>query len=66
MNVGDFSGSMSGLEQSIEIAQAINSPEAARGYNNLSVLKWMAAGDAAEALRLRRESVRAAERLGGP
>ena len=65
LNAGDFAESASQLEQSIEIAVAINSPEAARGYNNLSVLKWIL-GDAREALRLRRESVRAMERLGDP
>ncbi len=63
MNAGDISGSISDIEQSIEIARAINSPDAARGYNNLAVMKWMA-GDAVEALRLRREALRVAISLG--
>jgi class 3 adenylate cyclase/tetratricopeptide (TPR) repeat protein len=64
-NAGDFSGAIANVEQSIEIALAINSPEASRGYNNLSVYTWVA-GNAQEALRLREESVHVAERLGGP
>ena len=65
MNAGDIAGSISDLEQSIEIARAISSPEVARGINNLAVGRWMA-GDAAESLRLRREALRAANSFGDP
>jgi class 3 adenylate cyclase len=61
--VGDVAGSIEDVERSIEIALAVNSPEAARGLNNLSVYRFVA-GDNPEALRLREESMRAAERLG--
>lgn len=63
MNAGDHEGAKSRLERSIEIALSINSPEAARGYNNLSVA-YAFAGDVRRSLSLREESVRVAERLG--
>ena len=58
-NSGDLAGAISDLEQSIEIALAINSPEAARGYNNLSVFHWVS-GNGRGGLRLRREALRLA------
>jgi tetratricopeptide (TPR) repeat protein len=64
-NAGDLAGAIAEIERSIEIALAVNSPEAARGYNNLSAVTWMV-GDTERALRLREESIRAAERLGDP
>jgi len=62
-NRGDVGESVADLERSIEIALSINSPEAARGYNNLSVMVWFA-GDARRSHELRDETVRIAERLG--
>jgi class 3 adenylate cyclase len=62
-NAGDFASAKVDLERSIEIAVAINSPVAARGYNNLSALTNKA-GDVEKALVLRRESVVIAERFG--
>ncbi len=61
---GDTSAAISDLEQSIEIALAINSPVAARSVNNLSAVMWAGAGNLGEALRLRRESIRLAEQFG--
>jgi tetratricopeptide (TPR) repeat protein len=61
-HLGDESGKAD-LERSIEIALAANSPEAARGYNNLGALM----GDRGEfrrSVELFREAVRVAERLG--
>ncbi|HEU0303373.1 MAG TPA: AAA family ATPase, partial [Gaiellaceae bacterium] len=62
-NTGDVAGAIAETERSIEIALAANSPAAARGYNNLSALTWVA-GDSERALWLREESVRVSERLG--
>jgi predicted ATPase len=51
------------LARSIDIAVAANSPEAARGYNNLGSL-MAERGDFREYVRLIREAVRTAEQLG--
>ena len=57
------SGARADLERSIEIALAVNSPDAARGYNNLAAMTSRA-GDVRRALELRQESVILAERFG--
>ncbi len=59
----DVAEAITDLERSIEIALAINSPAAARGYNNLSVFVWFA-GDIRRSHELRRQTVDVAERLG--
>jgi len=56
-------GGIADVEQSIEIALAINSPELSRAYNNLSQLLFEL-GHVQRSLELRREAVRAAERFG--
>ncbi len=62
-NGGDVRGSVADLERSIEIALSINSPEAARGYNNLAYMVWLA-GDARRSSELQDEATRVAGRLG--
>ncbi len=62
-NAGDMKNAIADVERSIEIALSINSPEAARGYNNLSAMLWYA-GDFPRSHELRDETVRIAERLG--
>jgi tetratricopeptide (TPR) repeat protein len=51
------------LERSIEVALAANSPEAARGYNNLASI-LAERGQFREYVRLVREAVRVGEQLG--
>jgi predicted ATPase/class 3 adenylate cyclase len=62
-NAGDMENAIADIEHSIEIALSINSPEAARGYNNLSAMVWYA-GDFPRSHELREESMRVAQRLG--
>jgi predicted ATPase/class 3 adenylate cyclase len=62
-NRGDVRDSVADLEQSIAIALSVNSPEAARGYNNLSAMLWYA-GELPRSHALREETMRVAERLG--
>ena len=60
--LGDESG-VADLERSIEIALAANSPEAARGYNNLGAVV-ADRGDFRHSVELFREAVRIGEQLG--
>jgi len=62
-NAGDMENAIADIEHSIEIALSINSPEAARGYNNLSAMVWYA-GDFRRSHELREETMRIAQRLG--
>jgi class 3 adenylate cyclase/tetratricopeptide (TPR) repeat protein len=59
----DPGGGLAELEQSVELAREINSPELSRGLNNLAqaLSDWGHVGRSGE---LRREAVRAGERLG--
>src|SRR5919197_536482 len=61
--LGDESG-IADLERSIEIALAVRSPEAARGYNNLGAC--VADFDFRRSTELFREAVRVGEQLGNP
>jgi len=61
-NLGDLT-SLDDLEQSIEIALAARSPEAARAYNNLGAFVWQL-GDFRRACALIDEAVAVGERLG--
>jgi len=61
-NLGDLT-SLDDLEQSIEIAVAARSPEAARAYNNLGAFVWQL-GDFRRACTLIGEAVAVGERLG--
>src|SRR5712691_10990195 len=61
-NMGDES-SFSDLQRSIEIALAANSPEAARGYNNLGAITWER-GDFRRSSELFAEAVRIGEEFG--
>jgi class 3 adenylate cyclase/tetratricopeptide (TPR) repeat protein len=61
-HLGDESG-LADVERSIEIALAANSPEAARGYNNLGALMADRA-NFRRSTELFREAVRVGERLG--
>jgi class 3 adenylate cyclase/tetratricopeptide (TPR) repeat protein len=56
-------GSIPDLERSIEIALAANSPEAARGYHNLSSVLWLL-GETERGSALIDEAIRVAEELG--
>jgi class 3 adenylate cyclase/tetratricopeptide (TPR) repeat protein len=60
---GDPGGGLGELEESVELARAINSPELARGLNNLAQAfsEW---GYVQRSVELRREAVRAGERMG--
>jgi tetratricopeptide (TPR) repeat protein len=60
--VGDFGG-VRDLEQSIEIADAVSSPDLSRAYNNLSTV-LASFGHVDRSLELRRRAVVAGERLG--
>jgi tetratricopeptide (TPR) repeat protein len=51
------------VEQSLRLAQRINSPESARGYLNLAVLTAMS-GELARSVSVHSEGLREAERLG--
>jgi class 3 adenylate cyclase/tetratricopeptide (TPR) repeat protein len=51
------------VEESLRLAQRINSPESARGYLNLSVLTAMS-GDLSRSVAVHSEGLREAERLG--
>lgn len=51
------------VEQSLRLAQRINSPESARGYLNLAVLTAMS-GDLPRSVSVHSEGLREAERLG--
>src|SRR3970040_1306015 len=62
-NAGYMRNAIADVERSIEIALSITSPEAARGYNNLSAMLWYA-GDFPRSHELREETMRIAERLG--
>jgi class 3 adenylate cyclase len=60
---GDIAGGTADIERSIELALSVNSPEAARGYNNLAAFMR----DAGQTLRgqdLVDEAIRVADRLG--
>lgn len=61
-NLGDLTG-LDDLEQSIEIALAARSPEAARAYNNLGAFVWQL-GDNRRAYALLDEASVVGERLG--
>lgn len=61
-HLGDLT-SIDDLEQSIEIALAARSPEAARAYNNLGAFVWQL-GDFRRACALIDEAVAVGERLG--
>ena len=63
-HLGDEASGLADLERSIEIALAIGSPEAARGYNNLGAL--VANFDFRRSRELFGEAVRTGERLGNP
>jgi class 3 adenylate cyclase/tetratricopeptide (TPR) repeat protein len=52
------------LERSVEIAVAIGSPEAARGYNNLAIAVHDVLGDLERSRTLRAEAVRIGARFG--
>jgi class 3 adenylate cyclase/tetratricopeptide (TPR) repeat protein len=56
-------GGIGDLEQSVAIANALNSPEVARAYNNLSTVLGNF-GHIGRSLELRRHALRAAERFG--
>jgi tetratricopeptide (TPR) repeat protein len=56
-------GGFADLERSIEIALAANSPEAARGYNNLGAIVWDD-GDFRRSVQLFDEAVRLGEQFG--
>jgi predicted ATPase/class 3 adenylate cyclase len=60
--LGDMSG-LADLERSIEIALEVNSPEAARGYNNLAAMT-ADRGDFRRSVELFREAVRVSEQFG--
>jgi class 3 adenylate cyclase len=60
---GDFDGARRDIERSIELALSVNSPEAARAYNNLASFVWSLEGPAS-ATGVFQEALRAAERLG--
>jgi tetratricopeptide (TPR) repeat protein len=62
--LGDESGEAD-LRRSIEIALAANSPEAARGYNNLGSVMWTG-GRFHESIAMFDEAVRVGEQLGNP
>jgi predicted ATPase/class 3 adenylate cyclase len=62
-SLGDYSAGTADLERSIEIALAVKSPEAARGYNNLASVVWDL-GDFRRACVLVDEAVRIGEELG--
>ena len=64
-NGGDIAGAIAEIERGIDIALAINSPAAARAYNNLSAFTWMS-GQTERALEIREGSIRVAERFGDP
>jgi tetratricopeptide (TPR) repeat protein len=61
-SAGDVGG-IDDLERSIEIANAINSPELARAYNNLASI-LVGLGHVRRSLEVRRDGVQAAERFG--
>jgi class 3 adenylate cyclase len=44
MDFGDHAGAKSDLERSVELALSVNSPEAARAYNNLGAVTWAREG----------------------
>jgi class 3 adenylate cyclase len=62
VNLGDLSG-VGDLERSIEIALAVRSPEAARGYANLGALCW-GLGEVRRAMSFIDEAVRVGDELG--
>ncbi|MEP7224391.1 MAG: AAA family ATPase [Actinomycetota bacterium] len=62
VHIGDESG-FADLERSIEIALAANSPEAARGYNNLGAISWDV-GEFRRSYEHFAEAVRVGEQLG--
>ena len=62
VHLGDESGFID-LERSIEIALAANSPEAARGYNNLGAITWER-GDFLGSTELFVEALRVGKQLG--
>jgi tetratricopeptide (TPR) repeat protein len=62
LNVGDRGGLVD-LERSVELAVAVKSPEAARGYNNLGATIWQL-GDARRSARLFDEAIRLGDELG--
>ena len=62
VHIGDHSG-LADLQRSIDIALAANSPEAARGYNNLGAIIWDL-GDFLSSIPHFAEAVRVGEQLG--
>jgi DNA-binding SARP family transcriptional activator/class 3 adenylate cyclase len=61
--IGDLERSIADEERAIAVAQAINSPEAVRGYGNLASI-LMAVGDLPGCYLAVREGLKLAERLG--
>ncbi|MDQ2933385.1 MAG: AAA family ATPase [Chloroflexota bacterium] len=59
----DYLGGVTELESALEIATAINSPEAARAMNNLASVLWVR-GDSKRAKQLWRQAVVMARELG--
>jgi class 3 adenylate cyclase/tetratricopeptide (TPR) repeat protein len=62
-SLGDNAGGIATLERSIALALSANSPEAARGYNNLAALLFDS-GDAGRSWATFDEALDVAERLG--
>ena len=60
---GDYAGAVEDLQRSVELALSVNSPEAARAYNNLGAMAWTVEGPG-EAKEFLVEAIRAGERLG--
>jgi class 3 adenylate cyclase/tetratricopeptide (TPR) repeat protein len=63
MNLGEFERSVADLERSIELASAVNSPEAARGLHNLGAPLW-GMGDLERSQAAVMEAIRVSEQLG--
>ncbi|MEX2646998.1 MAG: AAA family ATPase, partial [Gaiellaceae bacterium] len=63
MDLGDHDGAVADLRRSVELALSVNSPEAARAYNNLGAVTWAREGPV-KAKEFIVEAVRVGERLG--
>jgi class 3 adenylate cyclase/tetratricopeptide (TPR) repeat protein len=61
--LGDHHGGLADVERSIELALSVNSPEAARGYNNLGAI-LSDLGETTRSEEAFEEAVRTGERLG--
>jgi tetratricopeptide (TPR) repeat protein len=64
VNSGDMAG-VDDLERSIDIADSVNSPEAARGYTNIAAI-CVGRGELTRARELYHEARRVSERFGNP